>query len=64
MTQAELIRHLVDVLAAVGAEYMIGASQASMYYGEPRLTRDVDVVVALRLEHLSALWEQLRKQVE
>jgi hypothetical protein len=54
MTQAELIRHLVDVLGALGAEYMIGGSQASMYYGEPRLTRDVDVVVALRLEHLSA----------
>ena len=53
MTQAELIRHLVDVLETLGAEYMIGGSQASTYYGEPRLTRDVDVVVALRLEHLS-----------
>ena len=26
-----------------------------MYYGEPRLTRDVDVVVALRLEDVSPL---------
>ena len=56
MTQAELLRHLVEVLEALGAEYMIGGSQASMYYGEPRLTRDVDVVVALRLEELPA-WE-------
>jgi hypothetical protein len=32
---------------------MIGGSQASMYYGEPRLTRDIDVVVELRSEHLS-----------
>lgn len=54
MTQAELLRYLADVLEAVGAEYMIGGSQAAMYYGEPRLTRDVDVVVALRLEHLPA----------
>jgi len=55
MTQAELLRYLVDVLETLGAEYMIGGSQAAMYYGEPRLTRDVDVIVALRLEHLPAL---------
>jgi hypothetical protein len=45
MTQAELLRHLVDTLEALGAEYMIGGSQAAIYYGEPRLTRDVDVFV-------------------
>jgi len=55
MTQAELLRYLVDVLEALGAEYMIGGSQASMYYGEPRLTRDVDVIVALRSEQLPVL---------
>jgi hypothetical protein len=47
MTQAELLRHLVDTLEALATEYMIGGSQAAMYYGEPRLTRDIDVVVAL-----------------
>ncbi|MBI3630450.1 MAG: hypothetical protein HY217_12900 [Candidatus Rokubacteria bacterium] len=54
MTQAELLRHLVEILEAVGVEYMIGGSQASMYYGEPRFTRDIDVVVAFRTEHLAA----------
>lgn len=34
---------------------MIGGSHASMYDGEPRLTRDVDVIVALREDHLPAL---------
>jgi hypothetical protein len=33
---------------------MIGGSQAAMYYGEPRLTRDVDVIVRLRLDDLPA----------
>jgi hypothetical protein len=51
MTQAELLRYLVDVLETLGAEYMIGGSQASIYYGEPRLTRDVDVIVALSDDH-------------
>jgi len=55
VTQEELLRHLVEALEALGLEYMIGGSQASLYYGEPRLTRDVDVVVALRTEHLGEL---------
>lgn len=54
MTQAELLRYLAEVLETVGVEYMIGGSQASMYYGEPRLTRDVDVIVKLRLDDLPA----------
>lgn len=54
MTQAELLRYLVDVLESLGLDYMIGGSQASMYYGEPRLTRDVDVIVRLRLDDLPA----------
>jgi len=55
MTQAELLRHLVDTLEALAAEYMIGGSQAAIYYGEPRLTRDIDVVVALEPDHLPVL---------
>jgi hypothetical protein len=58
VTQAELLRYLADVLEALGVEYMIGGSQASMYYGEPRLTRDVDVIVKLRLDDLPAFVER------
>lgn len=32
MTQAELLRYLVDVLEELGIEYMIGGSHASIYY--------------------------------
>lgn len=58
MTQAELLRHLVDALEGLDAEYMIGGSHAGMYYGEPRLTRDIDVIVALRPEHLRSLLDR------
>lgn len=34
---------------------MIGGSQASVYYGDPRFTQDIDLVADLRLEHISAL---------
>ena len=54
MTQAELLRYLAEVLETLGVEYMIGGSHAAMYYGEPRLTRDVDVIVKLRFDDLAA----------
>jgi hypothetical protein len=47
VTQAELLRYLVDVLDELAIEYMIVGSHASIYYGEPRLTQDVDVVIGL-----------------
>ena len=58
MTQAELLRYLVETLEALGVEYMIGGSHAAMYYGEPRLTRDVDVVVTLHPDRLPALLQR------
>ena len=58
MTQAELLRYLAETLDALGVAYMIGGSHAAMYYGEPRLTRDIDVVAALTSEHLPALLER------
>jgi hypothetical protein len=42
-------------LNAVGADYMITGATAAIIYGQPRLTNDLDVVVALRDEHLPAL---------
>lgn len=58
MTQAELLRYLVDVLESLRIDYMIVGSHASIYYGEPRFTQDVDVVVELTREGLSALLER------
>ncbi|MGH7151314.1 MAG: hypothetical protein ACREIU_11485 [Planctomycetota bacterium] len=39
----------------VGVEYLVVGSSASMVYGEPRLTRDVDVVVDLRDDQVASL---------
>lgn len=40
---------------AVGADYMITGATAAILYGQPRLTNDLDVVLALRDEHLAPL---------
>jgi hypothetical protein len=42
-------------LDALGADYMITGATAAILYGQPRLTNDLDVVVALREAHIKAL---------
>lgn len=43
----ELLRYLVTALEEVGVPYAIGGSIASIAYGEPRSTLDIDVVASL-----------------
>ena len=60
MTQAELLRYVADVFEDLRIAYMFGGSQASIYYGELRLTQDIDLVADLHLEHLPALLDRFR----
>lgn len=50
----ELLRYLVTALEEVGVPYALGGSIASIAYGEPRATLDIDVVVSLDSENLVA----------
>jgi hypothetical protein len=47
LDQIDLLRRLVGVLDGLGVPYMVVGSLASAAYGEPRMTRDIDVVVDL-----------------
>ncbi len=51
----ELMQRLADFMEAQKIAYRIVGSMASMVYGEPRFTNDVDIVVELRPEHVPAL---------
>ncbi len=55
MEQVELLRRAVAVLEAQGIRYMLVGSFASMFYGEPRLTKDIDIVVDLKGGEVDAL---------
>src|SRR5437667_12316952 len=55
VTLAELLRYVVETLEEQEIPYMIGGSQAAGYYGEPRFTRDVDVVAGLGPAQIHAL---------
>lgn len=45
MTLAELLAAVITRLDAAGVPYMVTGSVASSYHGEPRATRDVDIVI-------------------
>jgi hypothetical protein len=48
MPEADLFLLFVRPLNKAGIPYMIGGSVASIFYGEPRLTHDVDFIVNLK----------------
>jgi len=52
---AELLEFLVRQLEKADIPYALTGSVASMSYGEPRSTRDIDVVVLLAEEHVPGL---------
>lgn len=59
MPEPELFLLFVRPLNRAGIRYVIGGSVAAIFYGEPRLTHDVDLVVFLTsrdLEQLATLF--------
>jgi len=52
---ADLLRHLVTVLEELDLPYALAGSIASMAYGEPRATLNIDVVVRLTQKDVERL---------
>jgi hypothetical protein len=48
--ELDIVRDVSKRLDAAGIGYMLTGSMAMNYYAQPRMTRDIDVVVALRRE--------------
>jgi len=51
----ELLALVVETFTRLGIPYLVTGSVASMAYGEPRLTNDIDVVAGIREEHVPGL---------
>lgn len=47
MQQIDLFLIFTTPLDSAGLKYMVGGSVASMVYGEPRLTNDIDIILDL-----------------
>lgn len=52
MEQHDLLLFLVECLEKLKIPYLITGSIASMAYGEPRFTNDIDIVADLKRSHL------------
>lgn len=57
MEQLDLLKHVCTLLDRLGVRYMVTGSQATIAYGEPRFTNDIDIVVELDESSLDALCE-------
>lgn len=52
MEQSDLVKLIIQSLESMNIPYMITGSHASAYYGEPRFTRDIDIVADLKEEQV------------
>lgn len=52
MEQSDLLQFVVGVLDRNNIRYLVTGSVAGMFYGEPRLTNDIDIVVQPFPNHL------------
>jgi hypothetical protein len=51
---SELLARVVRAFELLGISYFVTGSTASMYYGEPRFTNDIDFVADFKSEHVSS----------
>lgn len=57
MSQQELLKYVADALERAGIDYMVTGSIVSSLQGEPRLTHDIDILVAIRRDQIPQLEE-------
>jgi len=57
MEPSELLRRFAEVLERLSIPYLVTGSMATIAYGEPRFTNDIDVVVDLHLDQVDAFCE-------
>jgi len=51
----DLLKHMVKVFESLGIPYLVTGSMASMLYGEPRFTNDIDIVVDIPIEKIKEM---------
>ena len=52
MDQSDLLRYVASVLEKLGLRYFVTGSVVAIFFGEPRFTNDIDIVVDLKPERI------------
>lgn len=55
-----ILKQIARALDKAGIPYMVIGGQAVLLYGEPRLTKDIDITLGMILEHLPEVLEVIR----
>lgn len=58
MEPSDLLRFVVGVLERLGIRYFVTGSTVTIFYGEPRFTNDIDIVVDLPASGVSEFCRQ------
>jgi hypothetical protein len=53
----QFFSRVVDVLEQLNIPYMVAGGFAAIFYGEPRLTIDIDIVTDIKVQHIKAFIE-------
>jgi len=51
----DLLQKVVETFESLNIPYLVTGSVASMAYGEPRMTNDIDIVAAIEERHITGL---------
>ncbi len=62
LNELDLIRDVSERLENAGVEYMLTGSLAMNYYAQPRMTRDIDIVVAVHMKNVGSLLDTLEPE--
>ena len=62
MSFGSFVRVVLDALEAAKVKYLIGGAVALAAWGEPRTTRDLDLIVDLSFESMAALSQELEQR--
>ncbi|MCX7397827.1 MAG: hypothetical protein NT138_09160 [Planctomycetales bacterium] len=60
--QTSLLRYAADALKTLGIPYFVTGSQATIVYGEPRFTNDVDIVIDLRVNQIPEFLQSFERE--
>ncbi len=60
MEQDELLELVVRSLEKLGVRYFVTGSMATIFFGEPRFTNDIDIVVALSRDSIDRLAQEFQ----
>ena len=61
MELTDLLRYVVDVLEKLSIPYLVTGSTATIAFGEPRFTNDVDIVIDLKSNQVDSFCQSFPK---